>query len=220
MNYLEEIKKWLGEITEIFLLLTTLGIVVGLITNVDVLQFLVDVLPGVLSLAGLCISYFLGREFITLKGDERAPIAKAIRNLWSSDKETLRSNKIQLAASVVYLSTLRRSMTWVYGVLLASVPLFPCGALITGSTTSSSLLLFPLVILILLVFREILIRYRIEAGHFGLNPVEARELINFIISNADKIDFRDSSGKTIEPLVSIQTEKETGLTISSEGATT
>lgn len=31
MHYLEEIKKWLGEITEIFLLLVALGIVAGIL---------------------------------------------------------------------------------------------------------------------------------------------------------------------------------------------
>ena len=31
MHYLEEVKKWLGEITEIFLLLVALGIVAGIL---------------------------------------------------------------------------------------------------------------------------------------------------------------------------------------------
>ncbi len=54
MNYLQEIKKWLGEITEILLLLVALGIVVEILFGAEVLFFggIVGNLTGLLTTLG------------------------------------------------------------------------------------------------------------------------------------------------------------------------
>jgi len=54
MNYLQEVKKWLGEITEILLLLVALGIVVEILFGADVYFFggIVANLTGLLTTLG------------------------------------------------------------------------------------------------------------------------------------------------------------------------
>jgi len=54
MHYLEEVKKWLGEITEIFLLLVALAIVAGILFGSTVPFFggVVDNLTGLISNLG------------------------------------------------------------------------------------------------------------------------------------------------------------------------
>jgi len=54
MNYLQEVKKWLGEITEILLLLVALGIVVEILFGAEVLFFggIVGNLTGLLTTLG------------------------------------------------------------------------------------------------------------------------------------------------------------------------
>lgn len=54
MHYLEEVKKWLGEITEIFLLLVALAIVAGILFG-DKVQFfsgVVENLTGLIQMLG------------------------------------------------------------------------------------------------------------------------------------------------------------------------
>ena len=57
MHYLQEVKKWLGEITEIFLLLIALGVVVEILfgtgdTKVPFFSGVVDNLTGLISSLG------------------------------------------------------------------------------------------------------------------------------------------------------------------------
>ncbi len=54
MHYLEEVKKWLGEITEIFLLLVALGIVAGILFGESVPFFsqVVTNLTGLITTLG------------------------------------------------------------------------------------------------------------------------------------------------------------------------
>lgn len=56
--------------------------------------------------------------------------------------------------------------------------------------------IFPLTLALLLFARSQLVKLRIEAGTFGTNSSEAKELINFILSNYKDINFTDSNGNT------------------------
>ncbi|MHC4555768.1 MAG: hypothetical protein ACYTFW_01190 [Planctomycetota bacterium] len=51
MHYLEEVKKWLGELTEIFLLLIALGIVVEILFG-NTVPFFGRVIPNLTALIG------------------------------------------------------------------------------------------------------------------------------------------------------------------------
>ncbi len=50
MQYLEEIKKWLGEITEIFLLLIALGVTIQILFGPDKIPFMGGVVTNLTSL--------------------------------------------------------------------------------------------------------------------------------------------------------------------------
>lgn len=54
--------------------------------------------------------------------------------------------------------------------------------------------LFPLGFVLLLLLRSKTINLRIEAGVFGTNATEAKELIYFMMSNYEDIDFTDGNG--------------------------
>jgi len=51
MHYLEEVKKWLGEITEVFLLLIALGVVANILFG-QTLPFFGSVVPNLTALIG------------------------------------------------------------------------------------------------------------------------------------------------------------------------
>ena len=51
MHYLEEVKKWLGEITEVFLLLIALGVVAHILFG-QTLPFFGSVVPNLTALIG------------------------------------------------------------------------------------------------------------------------------------------------------------------------
>ncbi len=50
MHYLEEVKKWLGEITEVFLLLVALGIVAHILFGPETVPFLGSIVPNLTAL--------------------------------------------------------------------------------------------------------------------------------------------------------------------------
>ena len=49
MHYLEEVKKWLGEITEVFLLLVALGVIANILFG-DMVPFFGKVVPNLTAL--------------------------------------------------------------------------------------------------------------------------------------------------------------------------
>jgi len=54
-----------------------------------------------------------------------------------------------------------------------------------------------------------LIDHRVRKGWYGKNEFEAKEIINFIVSHANKDDFNDSGGlKRVIPLPEAETEKQ------------
>ncbi|MFG0773071.1 hypothetical protein ACF8PD_14695 [Vibrio plantisponsor] len=55
-------------------------------------------------------------------------------------------------------------------------------------------ILVPLVLLIALHLDQIIVGYRIRKGWYGRNRSEAREIISYILSHANKDDFNDDGG--------------------------
>ena len=84
MHYLEEVKKWLGELTEIFLLLIALGVVLeilfgqqvsffsGIVTNLTALikSFGDNGLVGLISL-GIILYLFQKRKVLTQQNNQQ-----------------------------------------------------------------------------------------------------------------------------------------------------
>lgn len=52
-----------------------------------------------------------------------------------------------------------------------------------------------IVTLALIIIKELIVEFRIKKGWFGTNKIEAKALIEFLISNSDDIDFTDGNGK-------------------------
>ncbi len=225
MRFLEEIKKWHDELIEIGFL--AIALVMAFDILFDLAPFFAEVKLLLTSLFGsgslaiiavMPVIFLLARRILVLKTDTAKPIVREMRS-WLSHKNNAKSNHIQLAASVIYLSRLIKSMVWVYVTVAGAIFLHAVSAAIMGSTVSLHLIFLSLGLLVLLVLREGLIRYRIQKGYFGLNAHEARQLISFVIKNAEKVNFTDSSGKPMKALLPIQ-QKGAELEIAGEGAIT
>jgi hypothetical protein len=212
MRFLQEIKKWWGEITEITLLLIVMSIGVEILFGG--LSGFLDFFGGIFLPFMLMLTIYTIRKLLLHIDNSKLVIGEILSRL--SHKEHIQ-NRRQLASSVLYLSKLRRSMVWVHLMVLAVTFLYVFGAEVMGATPNVCLVIVCLVLLILLILRDSLIRYRIERGYFGQNKNEARQLISFILKNTEKIDFTDSSGKPMKALLPIQDKKDK-LSINGEGA--
>lgn len=101
----------------------------------------------------------------------------------------------EVAISISYLESVKkRSLRAKIGLLVCSALLlsasfaFPQLELLDAAVTSSG-------VLGLLFFKDALLEYRIRNGFFGTNRSEARDLIEYLASNSEDIDFTDGSGK-------------------------
>jgi hypothetical protein len=115
--------------------------------------------------------------------------------------EARHRNSRKIALSLTYFSHLRRQH--VYSKLtLLSVALCAVGlGLILENTQSLSLAGISLASLALLIIKEFVVGYRVSKGFFGSTESEARDLVQFIMENANEIDFTDGDGKRRPPLV-------------------
>lgn len=101
----------------------------------------------------------------------------------------------EVALSLTYLRHYKRVHSSLKLALAISAGLFGMLSFKYPEMELISLSLVPIAFLGLITIKETLVEYRIRKGLFGTNQVEARALINFMIRNADDIDFTDSNGK-------------------------
>jgi len=101
----------------------------------------------------------------------------------------------EVAISISYLESVKkRTLRAKIGLLLCSVLLlstsfaFPGLELLDAAATSSG-------VLGLLFLRDALLEYRIRNGFFGTSRSEAKDLVEYLVSNSEDIDFTDGSGK-------------------------
>lgn len=102
--------------------------------------------------------------------------------------------KQQAALSYTYLQHLKAKNhrpKWALG--LAAVG-FVVAALLMGKTEVFVLSTPLLVLLIVFIAKELVLEYRVSRGFYASNAIEARDLIQFIIEQGDKLDFTDGSG--------------------------
>lgn len=59
-----------------------------------------------------------------------------------------------------------------------------------------------IVFLVLIMVREAVIEFRVRMGYFGTQRSEAREIIKFMLVNADNMDFTDDGGGPRKTLLS------------------
>lgn len=96
--------------------------------------------------------------------------------------------------SLIYIKQLRKNTNFVILITLGYIFCIFFFKKIIIYLSLKYIALFILGFNLLLVKKELLIKYRIHKGLFGTNHTEARELINFIIKNSDNLDFTDSNG--------------------------
>ncbi|MDW1999332.1 hypothetical protein R7P64_01965 [Vibrio sp. 2304] len=79
-------------------------------------------------------------------------------------------------------------------LLVATVVVYLIFCAITAIEFSWLVILFPCILLFAFQADQYLITFRIRKGWYGRNEYEAREIIEYILSHADKDDFNDEGG--------------------------
>lgn len=113
-------------------------------------------------------------------------VSKLRRDRASSDTE--------LAISFTFLKRVKQSTLGVKAALLGCAAFaFVASARVDEAHLADAGILC-LAVVALIFLREAVLEYRVRNGIFGTTRAEARELIDFIVSNAKDIDFTDGSG--------------------------
>jgi len=118
-------------------------------------------------------------------------------------KYRLRGNAAveNIALSITYLNHLKADHISLKMALLLATVIFVAIGRYLELETVSSISLVPLIPLALIMVQEIVVEYRIRNGLFGSNAQEAKAMIEFMVRNAEDIDFTDGNGKLREVLM-------------------
>ncbi len=107
----------------------------------------------------------------------------------------------ELALSMTYFNHLKNGHASLkMALLLCSIALTSLGYFYSLDEVIR-ISLTPLLILALLIIKEVIIEYRIRNGLFGNNAHEAKDIIEFLVRNAQDIDFTDGKGKLRQVLI-------------------
>lgn len=107
---------------------------------------------------------------------------------------TIARTMARLALSSTYLEKLRKKNRPAK-LLLSGISVIISIATVLGSPTAQHAMILSVGFLVILVLKELVVGYRISHGLFGNTASEARELLRFLITNAETIDFDDHNGK-------------------------
>lgn len=99
--------------------------------------------------------------------------------------------------SVVGIMSLKREKSAYYSitVLIFSLMLYVSPSILGLYSVNLIVVTILLSGAALLLIREKLVQFRVNSGFYGQNESEAREIINFILSNSNDIDFTDGGKK-------------------------
>ena len=142
---------------------------------------------------------------IYLNSSLLSAISKIHEDLNDSSNEQKKSKTI---VGVMLQEKLKKSMKSQIVLIICFVLNFVLSAL---SVVSFSYILFILISVMILAIHldQKLIDHRVRKGWYGKNEFEAKEIINFIVSHANKDDFNDSGGlKRVIPLPEAETERQ------------
>lgn len=145
------------------------------------------------------------RVFIYLNSSLVSAISKIHEDIRKSSPDQKKSKTI---VGIMLQDKLKRSSKSQIVLILCLVLNLILSSLSIVSFSHFLLVLVSLCILAIHVDQK-LIDYRVMKGWYGKNKFEANEIINFIISHANKDDFNDSGGlKRVIPLPEVEAEKE------------
>jgi hypothetical protein len=174
MQKIEEKRTILLRATLIVLLLITLILIVILIIR----TFNADILVETILLAATTLSLI----FTTIT--------------WLLSIASIKTERYP-GLSIVRIMVKRRTKGTV--VALSFVIVSSIGLLLFDLVPSVFVTVF-LLLLVAIIGQEALFSYRVRKGLFGRNASEAREVIEFILKNSDRIDFTD--GGRPKPIIS------------------
>ncbi len=222
MEYIERNK--LHGLFEFLKIMVILGVFIFIrYKNIDIVQLtakspLILTIVGVYSVIGFgfvfleVISYRLLRKAYRLRKARRfkiPKIPKAVPIPSNTVAEMILTKKNQKYKLCYIISCL-----WVFICLMVSA--------VFSINISNIYLVAPIILTTMLLLNSVVISIRIKKGYWGNNAYEAREAVNFIISNIAKSrsDFIDSDGKRIKPFdwVEVQEEIKSTLKLGEEGS--
>lgn len=132
-----------------------------------------------------------------------AAVSALSGELNGGSEQNKRSNTI---VGVMLIDKLKKSTKIQFILILCLVINFLL-ALLTAIEFSYFLLAIVSLMLFCIHADQQLIMYRVKKGWYGKNEYEAKEIINFILSHANKNDFNDSGGlKRVIPLPEVEAE--------------
>lgn len=141
---------------------------------------------------------FNDKEFV-LRDVPRSVLRKAVaarsRILGGHGREKEPQQLNDIAVSVTYLKRVKYRYDRLWVLLLVTAGVFYALVYVFDLAAIDNLLMAPAVLILLLLYKEAILEFRIENGLFGSNAYEARTMIDFLLENAVKIDFTDGSGK-------------------------
>lgn len=107
------------------------------------------------------------------------------------------SNERKKSSTIVgmMLSDKIKSSSRIQIILISSLVIHVIVALLSSIDINGFIILIISLALLALHVDHKLIEYRIKKGFYGRNEYEAKEIINYIISHADKNDFNDGNGR-------------------------
>lgn len=95
----------------------------------------------------------------------------------------------------IMISNKIRSDTKSYAILLSALVANIALSIATQSSLNFLVMLFIVAMMGCLHVNQKVLEYRVRQGLYGGNEYEAREILQFVLSHADKADFIDSNGK-------------------------
>lgn len=132
-------------------------------------------------------------------------MSKIVEEIKGASSEEKKATTI---VGVMLQDRLKKS-TIAQSILILSLAINFILSLLFAINFSNFLFIFVAVSIFSIQLDQKLIDYRVRKGWYGKNEFEAKEIINFIVSHANKDDFNDDGGlKKVIPLPEIEFEKE------------
>lgn len=175
----KDIGRWTIEISNFF------GVNPLIVTSLILFSVVTIILDRMKRLLTPISRYIFKYSRYILKSDSRIYALKRMK------EEELRD----VAISLVYLKHFKNKNKFIKFLLLRFSGTAGIISYIYGDTDFIFLAIIAIVLFCLIESREIVIGHRIRNGWFGTTNAEARDMIIFLIENADNIDFTDSNGK-------------------------
>lgn len=115
-------------------------------------------------------------------------------NANKNNKGAKEANAFNLTIAEMLFTTKAKHSLYAYAFIATTAILHFTWAALTSQDINHGLLLFLAIAFALIHLNQKILEFRIGRGFYGKNEYEAREMVLFLMSHADKTDFTDSDG--------------------------